>query len=179
MYMLWVVLTLGIPFAIGYAIGGTWQAGLEGLVWGGLAAGLPLPARDLQRELDLPHVRAPGLPLTRRVAEQLARRAARLRRGLAQQPPRVPGLGAARPAPVPDRRLVVGDPRDGAAAARLERQGARRRSSSSGRSFSPPPRSRPRDAHVARPACGLSGAARAVPRARGRAIPCSAPGMSV
>jgi stearoyl-CoA desaturase (Delta-9 desaturase) len=36
MYMLWVVLTFGIPFAIGYAIGGTWQAGLEGLVWGGL-----------------------------------------------------------------------------------------------------------------------------------------------
>jgi stearoyl-CoA desaturase (delta-9 desaturase) len=36
MYLLWVVLTLGLPFAIGYAIGGTWQAGLEGLVWGGL-----------------------------------------------------------------------------------------------------------------------------------------------
>jgi stearoyl-CoA desaturase (delta-9 desaturase) len=36
MYLLWVVLTLGIPFGIGYAVGGTWQAGLEGLVWGGL-----------------------------------------------------------------------------------------------------------------------------------------------
>jgi stearoyl-CoA desaturase (Delta-9 desaturase) len=36
LYLVWVVLTLGIPFAIGYAIGGTWQAGLEGLVWGGL-----------------------------------------------------------------------------------------------------------------------------------------------
>jgi stearoyl-CoA desaturase (delta-9 desaturase) len=36
LYLLWVVLTLGIPFAIGYAIGGTWQAGVEGLVWGGL-----------------------------------------------------------------------------------------------------------------------------------------------
>src|SRR3954469_15271487 len=36
MYLLWVVLTLGIPFAIGYAVGGTWQAGVEGLVWGGL-----------------------------------------------------------------------------------------------------------------------------------------------
>jgi stearoyl-CoA desaturase (delta-9 desaturase) len=36
MYLLWVVLTLGLPFAIGYAIGGTWQAGVEGLVWGGL-----------------------------------------------------------------------------------------------------------------------------------------------
>ena len=36
LYVVWVVLTLGIPFAIGYAIGGSWKAGLEGLVWGGL-----------------------------------------------------------------------------------------------------------------------------------------------
>lgn len=36
LYLLWVVLTLGIPFALGYAIGGTVGAGLEGLVWGGL-----------------------------------------------------------------------------------------------------------------------------------------------
>ncbi|MHB8470058.1 MAG: acyl-CoA desaturase [Gaiellaceae bacterium] len=36
LYLLWVVLTLGIPFALGYAVGGTWQAALEGLVWGGL-----------------------------------------------------------------------------------------------------------------------------------------------
>ena len=27
---LWVVLTLGMPFAIGYVVGGTWRAGLEG-----------------------------------------------------------------------------------------------------------------------------------------------------
>jgi stearoyl-CoA desaturase (delta-9 desaturase) len=36
LYLLWVILTLGIPFAIGYAVGGTWGAGVEGLVWGGL-----------------------------------------------------------------------------------------------------------------------------------------------
>jgi stearoyl-CoA desaturase (delta-9 desaturase) len=36
LYMFWVLLTLGLPFAIGYGIGGTWQAGVEGLVWGGL-----------------------------------------------------------------------------------------------------------------------------------------------
>ena len=36
LYLLWVVLTLGIPFAIGFAVGGTWSAGVEGLVWGGL-----------------------------------------------------------------------------------------------------------------------------------------------
>ena len=36
LYLVWVVLTLGIPFAIGFAVGGTWGAGVEGLVWGGL-----------------------------------------------------------------------------------------------------------------------------------------------
>ena len=36
LYLLWVALSLGIPFAVGYAVGGTWQAGLQGLVWGGL-----------------------------------------------------------------------------------------------------------------------------------------------
>ena len=35
LYLLWVVLTLAIPFTIGYAIGGT-AAGVEALIWGGL-----------------------------------------------------------------------------------------------------------------------------------------------
>ena len=34
-YLLWVALTLGIPFGIGYAVGGA-GAGAEALVWGGL-----------------------------------------------------------------------------------------------------------------------------------------------
>ena len=35
LYLLWVGATLGIPFAIGYAIAG-WEGGIEGLIWGGL-----------------------------------------------------------------------------------------------------------------------------------------------
>lgn len=35
LYLLWVVLTLGIPFGIGYAFGGV-AVGLEAMVWGGL-----------------------------------------------------------------------------------------------------------------------------------------------
>jgi stearoyl-CoA desaturase (Delta-9 desaturase) len=35
LYLLWVVLTLGIPFAIGYAIGGV-DRGIEAMLWGGL-----------------------------------------------------------------------------------------------------------------------------------------------
>jgi stearoyl-CoA desaturase (delta-9 desaturase) len=36
LYILWVAVTLGIPFGIGYAVGGTVGAGLEAMVWGGL-----------------------------------------------------------------------------------------------------------------------------------------------
>jgi stearoyl-CoA desaturase (delta-9 desaturase) len=36
LYLVWVGVTLGVPFAIGYAVGGSWQAGVEGMVWGGL-----------------------------------------------------------------------------------------------------------------------------------------------
>ena len=36
LYLLWVILTLGLPFLLGYWIGGSVDAGLEGLVWGGL-----------------------------------------------------------------------------------------------------------------------------------------------
>ena len=35
-YLLWVALTLGLPFLVGFWVGGTVGAGLEGLVWGGL-----------------------------------------------------------------------------------------------------------------------------------------------
>lgn len=36
LYMVWVALSLGIPFAVGYAWDGTLRGGLMGLVWGGL-----------------------------------------------------------------------------------------------------------------------------------------------
>ena len=36
LYLLWVVLTLGLPFLLGFLVGGTWQRGLEAMVWGGL-----------------------------------------------------------------------------------------------------------------------------------------------
>jgi stearoyl-CoA desaturase (Delta-9 desaturase) len=36
LYLLWVALTLGLPFLLGYLIGGTWERGVEAMVWGGL-----------------------------------------------------------------------------------------------------------------------------------------------
>ena len=36
LYLLWVALSLGIPFAVGYLVGGTVATGVAALVWGGL-----------------------------------------------------------------------------------------------------------------------------------------------
>jgi stearoyl-CoA desaturase (delta-9 desaturase) len=36
LYLLWVALTLALPFLLGYLVGGTWAAGIEAMVWGGL-----------------------------------------------------------------------------------------------------------------------------------------------
>jgi stearoyl-CoA desaturase (delta-9 desaturase) len=36
LYLVWVALTLGLPFLLGYTIGGSVAAGFEGLIWGGL-----------------------------------------------------------------------------------------------------------------------------------------------
>ena len=33
LYLLWVMLTLGLPFLTGYVVGGTWQRGVEAMVW--------------------------------------------------------------------------------------------------------------------------------------------------
>ena len=36
LYLAWVGLTVGLPLLAGYAVFGTWQAGLQAMVWGGL-----------------------------------------------------------------------------------------------------------------------------------------------
>jgi len=36
LYLLWVAVTLGVPFLVGFLVGGTWERGVEAMVWGGL-----------------------------------------------------------------------------------------------------------------------------------------------
>lgn len=36
LYLLWVVASLGLPYLLGAAIGGSWHAGLEAMIWAGL-----------------------------------------------------------------------------------------------------------------------------------------------
>ncbi len=135
--MLWVFLTLGIPFAIGYAVGGTWQAGVEGLVWGGLIRifayqHATFSVNSICHMFGRQDYRSRDEARNNWLVALLV-----VRRGLAQQSSRVPGVGTSRTAAPADRRLVARDPRAREAAARLERQGARRARSASGAAFSP------------------------------------------
>ena len=178
-YLLWVILTFGIPFANRLLRSAArWQAGLEGLVWGGLLRIFALPARDLQRELDLPHVRPQGLPFPRRGAEQLARRDARVRGGLAQQPPRVPRVGAARARAPPDRRLVVGDPRRSSGSVWSGTSSSRTPPSSSAGAFTRPPETGGARPRAAAPNA-VPAAAASEPHGARIATPCRPPGISV
>src|SRR5439155_1392954 len=81
--------------------------------------------RHLQHQLVVPLLRAPALRHRRRVAQPRLARAALAGRGVAQQPPRVPDLRRARPAPLGARHLRRGDlgaRADGAGVGRRARQ---------------------------------------------------------
>ena len=71
---------------------------LTGLLWGGAVRHARPAPRDLLDQLAVPLLRAPALRHRRRVAQPRVAVAALVRRGVAQQPPRLPDLGRARPA---------------------------------------------------------------------------------
>ena len=71
---------------------------------------LPLPARDLLDQLDLPLLRRAAVPHPRREPQRLAARDPVVRRVVAQRPPRLPGLGSPRPRARPARHLRARDP---------------------------------------------------------------------
>ncbi len=77
--------------------GGELSRGLTALAVGGPRAHLPPAPRDVERELDLPHVRQAAVRHRGREPQQLGRRARVDGRGLAPLPPRVPDVGAPRP----------------------------------------------------------------------------------
>ena len=82
---------------------------------------LPAP-RDLLDQLAVPLLRPAPLQHRRRVAQPRVARAADLRRGLAQQPPRVPHLRAPRPPPLAARPRRLADRRTGLAIGDLARR---------------------------------------------------------
>ena len=113
-FLWWALAGLAVPFGLGYLLGGTLDAALTGLLWGGLV-----------RMLVVHHVTYSINSLChffgrrdyrdgRRIAQSRVAGAVLVRRVLAQQPPRVPDGGRARHALVAGRRLGVRDPRPGA-----------------------------------------------------------------
>ena len=116
--------SLGLPFAAGWAIGGSWRAALTALLWAGLVRVTVLRARHLERQLPVPRDRCPSLyhPPLRPRHQLVAAGAAVPRRELAQHCT-IPIRPAPGTAPTP------------------------------GRSMSPPPSSASWSAWAGRPAC--------------------------
>ena len=85
-----------IPFAIGYAVVGSLKGALAGLVWGGLLRIFLYQHATFSVNSVCHLIGRRSYPTRDRVAQQPGRGRALLRRGLAQQPPRLPGLTPAR-----------------------------------------------------------------------------------
>ena len=99
---------------------------------------LPVPARDLLDQLDLPLLRRAALPHPRREPQRLAAGNPVARRVVAQRPPRLPGLGSPRPRPRPARHLGASDPRRWRSSASRPRSSAPTHSRSSDDGSRPP-----------------------------------------
>src|SRR3954465_4031260 len=149
-FFFWAIFGFVVPFCIGFILGGTLMAGGEAPASGGGGPpgrrrhahggrdgpglgrtdphGRPAP-RHVLDQLAVPRLRAARLRDRRRVAQPGLAGAAVVRRGLAQQPPRLPDVFGPRPEVVADRPLEHDHPRDGEARPRVGRRArdARRR----------------------------------------------------
>ena len=107
-FPLWVAVGMLVPFGLGVALTGTLTGGLDGAAVGRSRARPPAPPRDVLDQLAVPLLRPAAVRHRRRVAQPRLARPDRLRRGLAQQPPRLPHFSAPWPRTPGDRsqRLV-------------------------------------------------------------------------
>ena len=110
LFPLFAIVSLAAPFFLGWTITGALGGALTALLWAGLGAHDAAAPRDVERQLDLPHVRqATG----EREGPQHELRAARDPldgRVVAQLPPRAPRIGAPRRVAAPDRPVGRADP---------------------------------------------------------------------
>ena len=107
-FLLWAIGGLLLPFALGWVIGGTLFAAVTGLLWGGLVRVFVLHHFTYSIN-SLCHVFGNrDFETSRRVAQPRPDRDPDLRRGLAQQPPRLPDLRHPRPRPLAGRHLGAG-----------------------------------------------------------------------
>ena len=123
---LWVVLTLGVPFLIGYAVGGTVAAGLGGLVWGGLIRiflyqHATFSVNSICHMFGRKDYRSRDEARNNWLVALLV-----FGEGWHNNHHAFPSSARHGLLPPPVRRLLVGDPRARAAGPRLGREGARR-----------------------------------------------------
>ena len=85
-----------VAFGLGVALTGMPARRPDGAAVGRRRADLPAASRDVLHQLAVPLLRPPALRDRRRVAQPRMAGAAVARRGVAQQPPRVPDLGRPR-----------------------------------------------------------------------------------
>ena len=136
-FIVWALGGLALPFALGVAIGGSLRAGLTGLLWGGAVRIFVLHHVTYSIN-SICHVfgRRRFADL-RRVAQLVWLALAVLRRVVAQQPPRLPDLGAPRARPLAVRSLGAGHPRAGAVRAGVGRGPRGPRAPAEGRAAGP------------------------------------------
>ena len=103
LFPLWVALGVLIPAALGGLLTGTWMGVLSGLLWGGLAR-IFLVHHVTWSINSICHLwGSQPLPDGRREPKQFSVWRPRIRRGVAQQPSRLPDLGPLRLAVVANR----------------------------------------------------------------------------
>ena len=102
LFPLWVALGVLIPAALGGLLTGTWM-GLVRPAVGRFGADILGPSCDLEHQLDLSSLGQPAVPDGRPEPKQFSVWRPRIRRGVAQQPSRLPDLGPLRLAVVANR----------------------------------------------------------------------------
>ena len=104
-FLVWALGGLGAAFGLGYAIGGTLDAALTGLLWGGGVRMLVVHHVTYSINSLCHFFGTRQVPHRRRVTQPRVARAIHLRRVVAQQPPRLPDLRRPRAATLGVRHL--------------------------------------------------------------------------
>ena len=96
------------PFLLGWAFGGTLRDGFTGMLWGGAVRVLVLHHSTYSINSLCHFFGRRRFDDEGRVAQPVLARSVHVRRGVAQQPPRVPDVGRARHAPLGVRSVGLG-----------------------------------------------------------------------
>ncbi len=110
LFPFWCVVSLALPFGLGWLLGGTLAAAMSALLWAGLVRICVLHHADVERQLRVSHVRTTTVRDQGSQHQRGAARSDQHGRVVAQHPPCVPALGPPWPAPPPVGFVGDADP---------------------------------------------------------------------